>query len=297
MRTATLTMLCIVALGYAASSQRFTLLPQVGFENSKTSIRYNALRSFSPDGIEFSPQASLRLNYSSKQGHGFFVGVASSRSLVSFSFTDPETGMNNYIATAGNMQLRLEGGYQFNSKPISIVKSKQTTGGSSINQTKKSTCCMRTNSYSNRCSGSSNKNRNSWVRLQPSAGIGFIPGVKSDVVTKMQGGQTVYQYNAGNWKTALLIGSDFEFGQGKARLFTVSLNYFKALGNLNNQTITSTSGAKSITTTLSSAVSGWNMKVGIPFTLGSPKPDFKHKPARRYDCGQYRIIYRCTKTN
>ena len=31
-------------------------------------------------GVKFTPQASLRLNYSSKQGHGFFLGAATSRS-------------------------------------------------------------------------------------------------------------------------------------------------------------------------------------------------------------------------
>jgi hypothetical protein len=99
MRNATLTILCFVAIGYAANAQRFSLLPQVGFENSKTKISFNDLRSFSPLGIKFSPQPGLRLNYSSKQGHGFFLGAASSRSIVSFSFSDPENGMNSFIAT------------------------------------------------------------------------------------------------------------------------------------------------------------------------------------------------------
>ncbi|HLG40554.1 MAG TPA: hypothetical protein VI461_12840 [Chitinophagaceae bacterium] len=311
MRT-TLTMLCIIALGYAANSQRFSLLPQVGFENSKTGIRYNDLRSFSPNGIKFSPHASLRLNYSSKQGHGFFVGVASSRSLVSFSFSDPETGMNNFTATTGNMQLRLEGGYQLNSKPISLGKSKQAAAKqeSSSNEAKKScgsyssrSSCTKGNRSSSHCSGKANKNTTttSWVRLQPSVGLGFIPGIKSDVITKTQGGQTVYQYNAGNWNTALMAGAGFEFGKGKTRQFTVSVNYLKGLGNLSDQTITSTSGVKSITTTLSSAVSAWNLKVGIPFTLGSSNTakhkTEKKKAEKKYSCGQYRIIYRCTKSN
>ena len=129
-------LLLFVASGYVANSQRFSLLPQVGFENSKTKISYNDLASFAPEGVKFTPQASLRLNYSSKQGHGFFLGAATSRSIVSFSFTDPETLSNTYSATAGSMQLRMEGGYQFNSKPISLGKSKQT----STNTTAKKNC-------------------------------------------------------------------------------------------------------------------------------------------------------------
>ena len=312
MRNAALTILCFVALGYAANAQKFSLLPQVGFENSKTKISYNDLQSFSPLGTKFSPQASLRLNYSSKQGHGFFLGAASSRSIVSFSFTDPETGMNNFTATTGNMQLRLEGGYQFNTKPISLNKSKQ----SSANNTKKKNCSSSSRSNcsksysSNRCSGNSDKakqpsfskNKNSWVRIQPSVGMGFIPAVKTDVVTKTQSGQTTYQYNAGNWNTALIAGAGFEFGRGSTRQFTVSVNYFKGLGNLDEQTISSVSGGKSVTTILESATSGWNVKIGIPFTLGGKKPAIKNRTEKKTEqrksgCGQYRIIYRCSKSN
>ena len=306
MRTAALILLFFVAFGYAAKSQRFSLLPQVGFENSKTKVSYNG-SSFAPLGVKFSPQASLRLNYASKPGHGFFVGLATSRSTVSFSFTDPETGMNNFAATTGNMQVRLEGGYQFNSKPIPLGKSKQTASNSKSNSqsTGKSgnhsysghSCCHR--SYSS-C-GSSNKNKESrkskgtWVRIQPSIGMGYIPFVQNDVVTKSQGGQTVYEYRAGNWNTALLAGAGFEFGKKNARLFTVSFNYFKGLGNLGSETISSQSGPKTVTTTLQSSVSGWDMRIGIPFTLKKSSPKNKKTESHQYKspCGQYRVIYRC----
>src|SRR5215813_10811837 len=148
MRNAAL-LLFFVAFGYAARSQKFSLLPQVGFENSTTKINYNDLRSFSPLGVRFAPQASLRLNYSSKQGHGFFIGAATSRSIVAFSFADPETGRTNFTATPGNLQLRLEGGYQFNTKPISLGKS----NSSSANNTEKKSC----RSSSPCCSRNSNK--------------------------------------------------------------------------------------------------------------------------------------------
>ena len=316
MRNATLTILCFVAIGYAANAQKFSLLPQVGFENSKTKISLNDFRSFSPSGVKFSPQASLMLNYSSKQGHGFFAGVASSRSIVSFSFTDPENAINNFIATTGNMQLRLEGGYLFNSKPISL-RSKQSSKQTANNVAKKSCgsyssggSCMRSYYSSRCCSGNSNKSKqtglskkeNSWVRIQPSVGMGFIPAVKTDVTTKLQNGQTIYQYNAGNWKTAVVAGAGFEFGKGNTRQFTVSVNYVKGIGNLDDQTISSVSGGKQVTTTLKSSVSGWNMKVGIPFTLWSKKPETKNRAEKKTEkksgCGQNRIIYkyRCAKT-
>jgi hypothetical protein len=283
MRNAALTLLCFVAIGYAANAQKFSLLPQAGFENSETKISYNGLQSFSPMGIKFSPQASLRLNYSSKQGHGFFVGVASSRSVVSFNFTDPETGMNNFTATTGNMQLRMEGGYQFSSKPISLKCSS-------------SSCCSRS------CSRNSGKtktpslsrNKSSWVRIQPSIGMGFIPAVRSDVISKTQAGQTTYQYNAGNWNTALIAGAGLEFGRGRTRQLTVSINYIKGIGNLDKQVISSVQAGKAVTTTLKSTTSGWSVKAGIPFTLKAKKPAAK-SGAGQHRCCPYRMMYRCNR--
>ena len=297
MRNAAL-LLFFVAFGYAAMSQRFSLLPQVGFENSKTKISYNDLKAFSPLGVKFSPQASLRLTYASKQGHGFFVGAATSRSVVSFSFSDPETGRNNFTATSGNMQLRLEGGYQFNSHPISLGKSKQS---STDNATKKN-CCSHSHSCCSRSSGkaqqpSLSSGRNSWVRIQPSVGLGFIPGIKSDIIAKTQNGQTAYQYNAGNWNTAVIAGAGFEFGKGSTRQFTVGLNYFKGIGNLDQKTISALSSGKLVTTQLSSATSGWNLKIGIPFTLNAKNKTGKRTENRRSGCGQYRMIYRCIRSN
>jgi hypothetical protein len=296
MRNAALILFFFVAFGYAAKSQRFTLLPQVGFENSMTKVNYNDLGSFSPAGAKFSPQASLRLNYSSKQGHGFFIGAATSRSIVAFSFTDPENGMNSFTTTPGDMQVRLEGGYQFSTKPISLGGSKQ----SSTTATEKRNC---SHSCSHSCSRSSNKEKpissgagkNSWVRIQPSVGMAYIPFAENDIETNTEAGQTTYEYSAGNWKTAVMAGTGFEFGRGKTRQFTVSVNYFKAIGGLNEKTLTTVSSGKTVTTTLSSASSGWNVRVGIPFTLKA-KPKAPAKPVqqqRHSGCGQYRVMYRC----
>ena len=166
MRTAAFTFLFFVAFGYAASAQRFSLLPQVGFENSKTSLNYNNLGYFAPEGVKFTPQGSLQLNYASKKGHGFFVGAATSRSVILYQFNDPETGMTNFSANAGNMQVRLEGGYMFNSKPIyfknsssSASRSKSTSTSTSVEQKSSYTrsSCGRpsTESYSSRCGSKS----------------------------------------------------------------------------------------------------------------------------------------------
>lgn len=308
MRTVAL-LLFFAAFSYAAKAQRFTLLPQVGFENSFTKIDYNNLESFKPSCGKFSPQGSLQLNYVSKQGHGFFLGAATSQPVVAVSFTDPENLVNNYTSTAGNMQLRMEGGYMFSSKAISLKckkgSAKQSTASSSPENSStysKGTCQK---SYSSsRCSKSNKstagKSKGSWMKIQPSIGMAYVPGVQSSLVSEPAGSLTNYEYRAGNWNTALLAGAGFEFGKNNARLFTVSLNYFKGLGNLDEQTITSATGTKTVTTTLESVSSGWNMRVGIPFTLGAKKNNVKPAPQvksistepAKSRCGQYKT-YSC----
>ena len=314
MRTAALTLISFVAFGYAAKAQKFSLLPQVGFENSKTTIRYNNSSSFAPAGINFSPQVGLQFAYRSKPGHGFFLGAASSRSIVPFSFTNPENGMNDYKTTTGDMQLRLEGGYQFSSKPIYFKKQNSKTDKPVENKiAEKKNCgsysykshCMKNKTDASRPANTDKlkktaTSRGSWVRLQPQVGMGFIPAVKTDVITKTQNGQTTYEYRAGNWNTALMTGLGFEFGKNNTRLYTLSINYFKGIGNLDKQTISTTVGTKTLLTQLQSKVSGWNMRIGIPFTLGAKKPAIKQPTEKtqpsKSKCGQYKIMYRCNKT-
>ncbi len=306
MRTAAFTFILFVACGYAANCQRFTLLPQVGFENSKTSVNYNETGFFAPEGVKFTPQASLRLNYASKKGHGFFLGMATSRNLIAYSFSDPETGRTDYSATADDLQLQLEGGYQFSSKPIylnkkSQAKSTKTTTTSQPQKTYTYTRCGQkivTHCCSSKSTTYSKTSKDkTWVKIQPSVGMAYIPGTKTDFVTKAQNGQTVYEYRAGNWNTGVIAGVGFEFGKNKNRLFTVSANYFKGIGNLDQQEYKTATSTKETTTTLDSKVSGWNLRFGIPFTLGGGKPSAakkKQESTKKTGCSSsYKIQYRC----
>jgi hypothetical protein len=262
----------------------------VGFENSRTSVNYNNLGSFAPLGGEFNPQVSLRLDYKFKQGFGPYIGASTSRSGVLYNFNDIESGMNVYNATKANMQIRMEAGYQYTSNPILFNKAKRSTGtsssktksankGSCGSYTYRSNCSKSSSSQSSRCQSKNspakkveNKNKGGWVRLQPSVGIGYIAAPKTDIVTKTQGGQSTYEYRAGNWNTAFLTGMGFEFGRNKQRLLNVSINYFKGIGNMTQQTVSNETGIKTDYATLESKASGWNMRVGIPFTLAEKKP-------------------------
>ena len=87
MRSVALSGLFIVS-AFAMNAQKLSLTPQVGFENSRTSVNYNGLGSFAPLGGGFDPQVSLRLDYKFKQGFGPYIGASTSRSAVLYGFND-----------------------------------------------------------------------------------------------------------------------------------------------------------------------------------------------------------------
>ncbi|MDP9229357.1 MAG: Het-C domain-containing protein, partial [Bacteroidota bacterium] len=267
MRPAILTSLFVVFGGIA--NGQLTILPQLGFENSRTTIKYNGLSSFSPLSARLSPQASVRLDYKFKQGHGPFLGLATSRSVVEYSFTDPETGMKNYIANRGDLQIRIEGGYLFSSKPIIFSNSHSSnkfsktpeaknTAGRSCGEYTVTKSCGGFSATSSHCGSKSNcssrtpktseakaRTNRTWMKIQPLLGIAFIPGnMDNGINAKSMGGQTSYAYNAGNWKTAIISGAGLEFGKNAQSKFMVSFNYLKGISNLDKQNITTVAGTK-----------------------------------------------------
>jgi hypothetical protein len=295
---AALTSLLLVAVASAANAQ-FSITPKLGLEPSNTVINYNDLRCLSPLGTYISPQVALRLDYKFKKTHGPYIGLSTSRSLVSLRFDDPETGVTNFTATAGHRQIRIEGGYQFSTKPISLGRS---ASRKSPNQAVKQSSPQKSGcgNYASRSScGSKSKNKQplmaknkGWnMRIQPSAGLAYIPGVKSDIETGVNGAN--YQYNAGNWKTAFVAATDIEFGKGRDRVFVLGFQYLKGIGNLNTQTITTQAGSKATTTYLSSKTSSWNISLGVPFTLSKSKSKAsKHKEVYKFREVKKQCIYK-----
>ncbi len=297
---------CLFALiGYTANAQ-FTILPQVGFENSRTSVEFNKLSSFSPLGAVLSPQAGIRLDYKFKQAHGPYIGVATSRSTVKLNFSDPATGMNAYAASKGNTQLRLEGGYQVSTKPIYFKKSASANKSSKSHyqNTERKSCgsyMARSScgSKANKATVAKSKEKGSWVSIQPSLGVAYIPSIPtSEIYAKSQASQTSYEYNAGNWNTALISGLGFEFGKNAQRKFNVSINYVKGISNLGTKSITTLSGNKSTTTSMKSSASSWNLRMGIPISLNKKKPVVVKQPViektykEEKKCGLYKSQFR-----
>ncbi|MFN2440116.1 MAG: hypothetical protein ABR503_13010 [Chitinophagaceae bacterium] len=295
---AAFTCLLFLLIGSAANSQ-FTLLPQIGFEQSRTTIEYNDADDFTPLGALGNLQASLRADYRFKKGHGPFISLSSSPAPVKINFTDPETLKNNYEASKGSLQWRFEGGYQYSSKPIYFKNppAKNTALKTNTERTGiRKSCGSDSYSYRSRCG---EKNKPSLakkddrlnMRLQPSLGVAYRPG-EDDEVSKVGNG---YKYNAGNWNTALLSRLGFEFSKGTKRLFTLSVFHAKGLDD-GEQTITTVSNGKNIVTNLESEASSWGMNVGIPFSLTKKKQAVaKSSSQQKTNKTNCIIIKKCSK--
>jgi hypothetical protein len=286
------------ALTYATSAQ-FTLLPQIGMENPLTKISYNDLPSFDPIS-SIQPNLNIRADYKFKGGFGPYFGIGTSRSVINYNFADPETGMNLYAAKAGNMQLLLNAGIQYSTKAISLgqpTSSKKNTESRNIEKRSCGSSSEKTVSkcgdYS-RCGSKEKTNyaktvkpQNWTVRLQPSVGFAYKPADKPVVETKAGN----YTYNAGQMKTSFTSGMGFEFAKGKARLFTLRVNYLKGLGD-DKTILTTSSGTKTVTTTLNSTVSGWSSTIGIPISFAK-RTATKTQQQKKTNCE--RKIYRCSE--
>ena len=280
------------------TNSQLSFLPQIGFEQAKTSVTLNDAASFSPMSFVNNFKANFRMDYRFKKGHGPYIGLGTAPGAMAFSFADAANVATNFNSASSSLQFKMEAGYQYSSKPINLTKaSKKENVKTTTQQTQTRYRC---GSYYYR--GSQHRTTNTSkaqpadnlnLRLQPSVGVAYIPSVKDNFLTTGSG----YQYNAGNYKTALVTGMGLEFGKGKQRLFTLSLFHTKGLGKLDQQSIRNLENEKMSNATLSSKSSGWGMMVGVPFSLAKTKkliapaktfaPTHHHRQYYRSKCSGY----------
>jgi hypothetical protein len=279
--------LCALLGTAATANAQLSFLPQLGFENSNTSVQVNNGASFSPTGMN-ALKANLRADYRLKKGHGPYVSVGTAPGATAYSFKDPGSAATNFITASNALQLKLEGGYQFTSKPIRLKKtsSKPTT----IQQTSLGKRCGSSYYYHQKTTATKTKQDKSLaLRLQPSAGMAYFPSAGKNIIINENG----YQYNAGEYKSAVVSSLGFEFDNGRQRLFTLSIFYSKGIGSLKSKELPPAEN-KLGSTYLNSNSSSWGMVVGIPFSLAKTKKiAAAPQPAKTY---YYRHSYksRCT---
>ncbi|THU38091.1 hypothetical protein FAM09_15510 [Niastella caeni] len=266
MRKAALTGLVFVACGIATNAQ-LSVTPRVGIEKASTCVQYNNTSCISPLSSNYSPQVGFRMDYLINKTHGPFAGVATNRSLVTYAFTNPETGDKEFSASQGDWKLRLEAGYQVSSKPIALGKaSKQSSTIAPVAAS--SPCAARKMMLANAAAA---KKPVMNLRIQPYAGMAFIPNPATAISSAFQSNETVYQYSAGNWTSAFISGVNFAFAKGNASKFVVGVQYLKGIGNMNTETLTTPVENKQLNTQLSSSASAWNISIGMPLTFSKNK--------------------------
>jgi hypothetical protein len=266
MRKAALASLVFVACGFATNAQ-LSVSPRVGIEQAFNCVKYNNTSCINPISPNISPQISVRADYLFNKVHGPFAGIASNRSLVTYEFTNPETGGKEYTSAQGDWKLRLEAGYQVSSKPISLgrtVKQPATT----VSTGNLSPCAA---ARMRQAMATVPQKPVMNLRIQPYAGMAFVPNPEKAVTTTMKSGETVYQYNAGNWTSAFITGVDLAFAKGSVNKYVVGIQYLKGIGNMHTETLNTSTENKLVTTQLSSSSAAWNINVGIPLSFSKSK--------------------------
>jgi hypothetical protein len=202
------------------------------------------------------------------------VGIASSRSIVTYEFTNPETGDKNFTSTQGDWKLRLEAGYQISSKAISLKKLVPVPAKQALQSVQSISPCAARKMMLAQAAAAKKPAMN--VRIQPYAGMAFIPNASTAIASAFKSNETVYQYSAGNWTSAVIGGINLAFAKGDINKYVVGIQYLKGLGNLSNETLTTASESKVMSTQLSSKSAAWNVTVGMPLNFTKPT---KSKPA------------------
>lgn len=279
------------------TNAQLSLLPQIGFEQSRTTLNYGD--AFSTSGVTGNFKAGLKMDYRFKGGHSPFINLGTSPAPTHFVFSDAGSLIKNYQATKNNLQFRLEAGYQYSSKPIQLKKNSPVSKTKSAkkecgeNEVKKSCGSSAYKSHGGdkkSISNKSQKNNAMNMRLQPSLAFAYIPSARESMKLTGNG----FEYNAANSKTAIVPAIGFEFAQGRHRFLTLNVFYTKALGQ-QEDAFTSSAGNKTTVTRLDSKASTWGMTVGIPFSLNKTNNHkAKKEKKEKEDCNK--IYYkRCSK--
>ncbi len=251
---------------------QFSLLPYAGFEQSRN--RVTNTNGLSASDISRNLRAGLKMDYRLKGGHGPFISLGTSPAPVSFRFNNLGSVASSYEAAKGALQFRMEGGYQYSSRPISLGKKRTAASPSASLVPDQSAAPQKTCGsllYKSRCgerkalTKASPVNKTLNMRLQPLLALAYIPSATESVKQTASG----FEYTAAP-KTALVPAMGFEFAKGSQRLLTLGLFYSRALGQ-KEQTVNSLSGGKAYTTTLSPRTSTWGLTLGIPIGLTKTK--------------------------
>lgn len=269
---------CIVLASTTLRAQ-FSFLPYAGFERSRTTLSYSDLSSARING---NLKAGLKMDYRLKGGHSPFINLTTSPAPVSFAFDNAGSLLNTF--RQGGLRFRLEGGYQYSSKPIQLGKRGNSVATTPLANSYQKQSCGAATYVSHCCAKRSaaktmltNKTLN--MRLQPSLALAYIPSTTTTVKRNTDG----FEYAAGTWKTALVPAMGFEFANGRQRLFTLTAFYTHPLGQ-KAQAVTTAKEGKISSTSFQAGTSSWGLTLGIPFGFSKHQVS-KVRTERKSSCG------------
>jgi hypothetical protein len=229
--------LAVIAISFAttAKSQRLIVHPQAGINTFSTEVRGNTASVGYQRYTNASPTVGARLYYTSRKGHGPYVGInLSDAGFVSYDGIGERTTQISI--------LRYEAGYHWLTKPFYFKRI--WDNGLSAEEFK------------------SLGKKGLSVQLQPNAGL-FVANNRSVGITNNNFGNILYKdvSHAGN--IGLNGGLNFLFSNNDKPLFTLSIQYFKGFGQLYSGSIISGNN----TVSHSSKGSGFQFTLGIPITV------------------------------
>lgn len=285
----TLLLGCTLLAGTALHAQ-LSFLPYAGMEQSRNTVGYG--NGLSAQDINGFFKGGLRTDYRLKGGHTPFVNVTTNPSQASFAFGKDGSLLNVYQGSG--LQLRLEAGYQYSSKPIQLGKKSSpkntTTYTNSQSSPQKKSCgssYYRSSCGSKKTMASNSPENKNWnMRLQPSVALAYLPATEQQVASTVNG----FTYTPG-WKTALVPAMGFEFAKGSQRLFTLGLFYTSPIGQ-KEEAVSTLLESKTVTTNLQPSTASWGVTLGIPFSLAkssssSAKPKAVQPTTEKRGCSRY----------
>ena len=279
MKPAAISTMLFLLMASSAYSQ-FTLVPQIGFDRSKTTVEQNGLYQFSPLNSKTSFKASLRTDYRFRSGHGAYAGIGTAPAVIDLKFIDPGTAWNTAKASTSGMQFKLEAGYQYNLKPFAIGKGSVNKPAAASTRKKSCGTYQYKTSCGNKKSAPAKAKQATTLSLQPSMGLVFVPSMYDNIETT----GSKYKYVSDQSGFALAPAIGFEFGKGSKRIMTVNVQYAKSIGEQAKGMIETDNNGKPAFNQFHSSTSSWSLSVGVPITLQKKALRSKSRHVEKKSC-------------
>lgn len=245
---------------------QFSLIPQLGIEQSKTSLNYGSGATAAV--VNGNLKAALKMDYNIK-GHTPFINLTTAPAPVNFVFDNSGALINSFQSSA--LKFRIEAGYQFTSKAIQLGKQSaaKASATSSTSSNKQGRCGMRARCAQARANKFSNQTKALNMRLQPAIAFAYVPSATNSITNTADG----INYKTAAYKTAVVPSMGFEFAKGRTPIFSLNVFYTKPLTQSSTSTMIGT-GSKTFSLPLQTTASSWGLMLGIPI-------GFSHAPHKQ----------------